>query len=91
MVLYPEDYKSLELKHILDASYGKSIVERAIIEYFKDRPETFDGYYPCMRSGLLLFNLLLNLYKWLVFLFSCIIILRSNMKFSDLKRWMQLS
>jgi putative transposase len=28
----------------------KSIIERAI-QYFKDRTENFDDYYPCMKSG----------------------------------------
>jgi putative transposase len=41
MVLYPEAWKSLELKHILHSSFEKSIVERAI-EYVKDRTEGFD-------------------------------------------------
>jgi hypothetical protein len=47
----------VRLKHRLHSSYEKSIVESAI-EYLNDRIETFDDYYPCMRSGLLLCNLL---------------------------------
>ncbi|OLE43277.1 MAG: hypothetical protein AUF73_02770 [Thaumarchaeota archaeon 13_1_20CM_2_39_11] len=87
---YHEACVSLGLKHRLHSSYEKSIVERAI-EYFKDRTETFDDYYPCMRSGWLLCNLL-HVYKWLsLFVFMHNNIVRSNTKFSDLKRWMQLS
>jgi putative transposase len=86
---YPEACISIGLKHRLHSSYQKSIIERAI-EYFKDRTEAFDDYYPCMRSGLLC-NLL-HVYKWLsLFVFMHNNIVRSNIKFSDFKRWIHLS
>lgn len=90
---YPEACILLGLKHRLHSSYEKSIVER-VIEYFKDRTEIFDDYYPCMRSGLLLLLLcnLLHVYKWLsLFVFMHNNIVKSNTKFSDLERWMHLS
>lgn len=45
---YPEACHSLGLEHRLHTSYEKSVVERAI-EYFKDRTENFDDYYPCIK------------------------------------------
>ena len=36
----------LRLKHYLHFSIEKSIIER-IMQYFKDRVESFDDYYPC--------------------------------------------
>jgi putative transposase len=47
---YPEACISLRQKHRLHSSYEK-IVERTT-EYLKDRTETFDDYYPCIRTGL---------------------------------------
>ena len=41
---------SLGLKHRLHTSSEKSLIERAI-QYFKDRTEHFDDYYPCIRFG----------------------------------------
>jgi putative transposase len=85
---YPEACVSLHLEHRLHSSYEKSIVERAI-EYFKDRTETFDDYYPCMRSGLC--NLL-HIYKWLnLFVFMYNNIVKSSTEFSDLFRGKKLS
>lgn len=37
---------SLRLKHILHSPFEKRIVERAIVEYVKDRTEDFDDNYP---------------------------------------------
>jgi len=39
---YPEACTTLGLKHRLHSTFEKSIVERAIIEYVKDRTESFD-------------------------------------------------
>jgi putative transposase len=47
---YPESYTTLGLKHILHSTFEKSIVERLIIEYVKDRTESFDDYYPCIKK-----------------------------------------
>jgi len=43
---YPEACKVLKLKHYLHSPLEKSLVER-VIQYFKDRIESFDNYYPC--------------------------------------------
>ena len=43
---YPEACSYLGLEHLPHASFEKSIIERAI-EYFEDRTESFDDYYPC--------------------------------------------
>ena len=43
---YPEACKILRLKHYLHSPLEKSLIER-IIQYFKDRTESFDDYYPC--------------------------------------------
>jgi len=45
---YPEACHYLGLVHLLHTSFEKSIIERTI-EYFKDRTENFDDYYPCCR------------------------------------------
>ena len=34
------------LKHYLHSPLEKSLIER-VIQYFKDRVESFDDYYPC--------------------------------------------
>jgi putative transposase len=69
---YPEACISLGLEHRLHSpSYEeKSIVERTIIEYLKDRTEIFDGYYPCRKAGLC--NLR-HVQKWLTLFVLCII------------------
>ena len=46
---YPQACNFLHLKHILHSSLEKSIIERAM-QYFKDRTECFDDYYPCMQK-----------------------------------------
>ena len=43
---YPEACKMLRLNHYLHSPSEKSIIER-IMQYFKDRIEPFDDYYPC--------------------------------------------
>ena len=40
---YPEACAYLDLKHLLNSPFEKSIIERSI-EYFKDRTENFDDY-----------------------------------------------
>jgi putative transposase len=39
----------LGIKHLLHSPLEKSIIERTI-EYFKERTETFDDYYPCKHK-----------------------------------------
>ena len=43
---YPEACKVLRLKHYLHSSFEKSLMEK-VVQYFKDRTESFDDYYPC--------------------------------------------
>jgi putative transposase len=43
---YPEACKILRLKHNLHSSLEKNLIER-VVQYFKDRVESFDYYYPC--------------------------------------------
>jgi putative transposase len=84
---YPEACISVGLQHRLHSPYEKSIVERTI-EYLKDRTEAFDDYYPCMRDGLC--NLR-HVYKWLIFfIFMHNSVIKSSIKFDDLRRWKYL-
>jgi putative transposase len=46
---YPEACNSLGLKHLLHTPFEKSIIERAM-EYVKDRTESFDDYFPCIKK-----------------------------------------
>jgi len=63
---YPEACKVLGLRHYLHSPYEKSIVER-VNQYFKDRTECFDDYYPCNRKS----NCdLKHTYNWLSFYVS---------------------
>ena len=45
---YPQACNFLHLKHRLHSSLEKSIIER-VMQYFKDRTEGFDDYYPCPK------------------------------------------
>ena len=45
--LYPQACSFIHLKHRLHSHVEKSLIER-IIQYFKDRTESFDDYYPCI-------------------------------------------
>src|SRR5438874_9106883 len=49
---YPEACSSLGLKHKLHTCLEKGLIERGAIQYFKDRTENFDDYYPCTKSRL---------------------------------------
>ena len=42
----------LGLKHLLHSPFGKSNIERTI-EYFKERTDGVDDYYPCMKAAIL--------------------------------------
>ena len=46
---YPEACNVLRLKHFLNSPFQKSLMER-VNQYFKDRIENFDDYYPCMQK-----------------------------------------
>lgn len=43
---YPKVCKILRLKHYLHSPLEQSLIER-VIQYFKDRVESFDDYYSC--------------------------------------------
>jgi putative transposase len=60
---YPEACNVLGLKHYLHSSLEKSLIER-VMQYFKDRIESFDDYYPCMQKDEC--NLL-HVHNWIQF------------------------
>jgi putative transposase len=62
---YNEACNLLRLKHYLHSSGEKSIIER-VNQYFKDRTESFDDYYPCMLDEYNLFHV----YNWIQFFVS---------------------
>ncbi len=66
---YPEACKMLGLKHNLHSSFEKRLME-GVNQYFKDRTEGFDDYYPCMKDECNLFHV----HNWIQFLFLCIMI-----------------
>ena len=60
---YDEACNVLRLKHYLHSSIEKSLMER-VNQYFKDRIESFDDYYPCMqKDGCNLFHV----HNWIQF------------------------
>ncbi len=62
---YDEACKILKLKHYLHSSIEKNLMER-VNQYFKDRIESFDDYYPCVQIEC---NLL-HVYNWIQFFVS---------------------
>ena len=44
---YPQACNFLYFKHRLHSPLEKSMIER-VMQYFKDRTESFDDYYPCL-------------------------------------------
>ena len=46
---YNEACNVIGLKHYLHSSIEKSLMER-VNQYFKDRIESFDDYYPCIQK-----------------------------------------
>ncbi len=47
---YPQACRFLKLKHHLHSPFEKSIVE-ITLQYFKDRTESFDDYFPCRKKN----------------------------------------
>jgi len=71
---YPEACNMIELKHYLHSSFERSLMER-VNQYFKDRTEGFDDYYPCIRNECALFHA----YNWRqFFLFLYTIVLQQQ-------------
>ncbi len=64
-IWYPEACNVIGLKHYLHSSFEKSLIER-VNQYFKDRTEGFDDYYPCIRNECKLFHV----YNWIQFFVS---------------------
>ena len=62
---YDEACNVLRLKHYLHSPLEKSLMER-VNQYFKDRTESFDDYYPCMQDECNLFHV----YNWIQFFVS---------------------
>src|ERR671915_1399627 len=64
---YDEACNVLRLKHYLHSPLEKSLIER-VNQYFKDRIESFDDYYPCMhqKDECNLFHV----YNWIQFFVS---------------------
>ena len=46
---YPQACNFLHLKHRLHSPLEKSMIEQ-VMQYFKDRRECFDDYYPCINQ-----------------------------------------
>ena len=63
---YNEACNVIGLKHYLHSSIEKSLMER-VNQYFKDRIESFDDYYPCMQKDEC--NLF-HVYNWIQFFVS---------------------
>ena len=63
---YDEACNILSLKHYLHSPLEKSLMER-VNQYFKDRIESFDDYYPCRQKGEC--NLF-HVYNWIQFFVS---------------------
>ena len=78
---YPEACRSLELEHRLHSTHSKNLMERAV-EYFKDRTEGFDDYYPCTRQECNLFHVW-NWSRLFVFMHNA---KRAGMKFRLIAR-----
>src|SRR5919106_5075172 len=62
---YDEACNIIGLKHYLHSSFQKSLMER-VNQYFKDRTESFDDYYPCRQMEYNLFHV----YNWIQFFVS---------------------
>ena len=47
---YPQACQFLHLKHRLHSKLEKSLIERVMQYFNKDRTESFDDYYPCNNN-----------------------------------------
>ena len=62
---YEQACNVIGLKHHLQSPIEKSLMER-VNQYFKDRTESFDDYYPCRQMECNLFHV----YNWIQFFVS---------------------
>ena len=58
---YDEACNILRLKHYLHSPFQKSLMKR-VNQYFKDRTENFDDYYPCVKN--------IHVHNWIQFFVS---------------------
>jgi putative transposase len=67
---YPQACNFLHLKHRLHSTLEKNLIER-VMQYFKDRTECFDDYYPVSTKGIIVIS---NMYTiGLDYSYTCII------------------
>jgi putative transposase len=75
-MVYPQACKFLKLKnkkhhHIIHLSYETSVIEK-IIQYIKDRTESFDDYFSCKKGKelqtrtLSLFNIFIHMHNRMI-------------------------
>jgi putative transposase len=84
-MVYPEACNSLGLKHILHPPFEKNIIER-VIEYVKDRTESFDDYYPCMKKEICNLS---HVYQWIILFVSMHNrVIKSDFTFSKINQWL---
>jgi putative transposase len=75
---YPQACTFLHLKHRLHSSLEKSLIER-VMQYFKDRTESFDDYYPCTKNNNCDLDHVYNWIKLFIYLYNTTI--RNKMPF----------
>ena len=46
---YPQACNVLHLKNLLDSPLEQKLIER-VMQFFKDRTECFEDYYPCINQ-----------------------------------------
>jgi putative transposase len=63
--LYDQICYIIGLKHYLHSPFHKSLMER-VNQYLKDRIESFDDYYPCIKENCNLFHV----HNWIQFFVS---------------------
>ena len=75
---YPEACKVLDVKHYIHTPLEKSLIER-VMQYFKDRTESFDDYYPCRKDDDCNINHVYNWIELFVSLYNNTITTKSNL------------
>jgi len=85
---YPQACNFLHIKHRLYSHIGKSLIER-VMQYFRDRTECFDDYYPCIKKSSGIKCDLQHVYNWMklfVYLYDStirnIIVFKMEVKYS---------
>ena len=62
----------LHLKHRLHSPLEKSLID-LVMQYFKDKTENFDDYYPCYSNNQRRNCDLEHVYNWISYSSTCII------------------